>query len=269
VNPATHYKDRRDGLWYKCKACDEFVFKQALERNLYICPSCNYYFPVPAESRQCHILSPDSWTNLFPTVAPPSLLQSLEISDLVSQSVFSDSSHRLIAAGQGDISGHPTILAVVHPFARAQRLHFITLLIAIRAAVQNALPLITVYSNDSLPKSRATDCPIQSELSFPEITYLSTEMEQLSEASLPQITVLTDTNVGGLSTKFPLGDLILAERENGHTSRASELSHASHIRAHSESSLEEPKCDAFIDCYIPRQDLSATLGNLLDFFGKT
>ena len=269
MNPATHYKDRRDGLWYKCKACDEFVFKQVLERNLYICPACNYYFPVPAENRLRHILSPDSCTNLFPTSAPLSLLQSIKLTDLVSQSVFSDSSYRLIAAGEGEISGYPAILTVVHPFARPQRLHFISLLIAIRAAAQRALPLITVYSNDSLPKSRATDRPIQSELSFPEITYLSTEMEQLSEASLPQITVLTDTNVGALSTKFPLGDLVLAERENGHTDRASEQSHASDTRTHSGSLLDEPKCDVFIDRYIPRQDLSATLGKLLGFFAKT
>ena len=207
--------------------------------------------------------------NLFPTSAPPSLLQSLKLTDLVSQSVFSDSSYHLIAAGEGEISGYPTVLTVVHPFARPQRLHFITLLISIRAAVQKALPLITVYPNDSLPKSRATDRPIQSELSFPEITYLSTEMEQLSEASLPRITVLTDTNVGAPSTKFPLGDLVLAEREDGHTNGPSEQADASDARTQARSLLDEPKCDVFIDCYIPRQNLSVTLGKLLGFFAET
>lgn len=268
MNSTAQYKDRRDGLWYKCKVCDEFVFRQTLERNLYICPSCNFYFPVPARDRLFHILLPDSWTDLFPASVPAPLLRSLNLADLVPESIFSESSHRLIASGEGEVLGHPAIVVVVHPFAYPQRLHFAALLIAIRTALHKSLPLITVYSNDSLPKLRATDRPIQPELSFPEVTYLVTELEQLSEVALPQITVLTDTNVGTLSTKFPLGDIVLAEGENGHASTELGRAQASDKSAQSRRFPDELSRDVIVDRYIARPDLTPTLGKLLSFFKK-
>ncbi|MDE0042765.1 MAG: hypothetical protein OXT74_12065, partial [Candidatus Poribacteria bacterium] len=71
--------------------------------------------------------------------------------------------------------------------------------------------MICVYPNDAVPKLNAADRTFASELSFAEITHLSTEMGKLSESRLPQITVLTDANAGALSTRFPTGDIILAE----------------------------------------------------------
>ena len=268
MNTTSHYKDRRDGLWYKCKVCDEFVFKQTLERHLYICPSCNFYFPVPARKRLLQILSPDAWTDIFPASVPVTALRSLDLTDLVPEAMFSKSSHCLMAAGEGDILGHRAVLAVVHPFACPQRLHFVALLIAIRTAVQKALPLITVYSNDSLPKLRATDRPVQAELSFSEVTYLATEMGKLSEVSLPQITVLTDANVGVLSTKFPLGDIVLAERENGRISEEMGRSQSSGKPTVSRRFPDAVQGDVIIDRYISRSDLTSTLGKMLSFFEK-
>ncbi|MDE0042764.1 MAG: hypothetical protein OXT74_12060 [Candidatus Poribacteria bacterium] len=135
MNPATEHKESPDGLWHKCDGCDELVFRQALERNLYICPSCGYYLPFPAEQRLSHIFSTDSWTDLFPVSAPPSLLESLNLTDLVAQTVCPDLPDRIIAAGEGEISGCSTILTVIHPLAPPQRIHFVTLLIAIRTAL--------------------------------------------------------------------------------------------------------------------------------------
>ena len=266
VNPATQHKESPDALWHKCEACDELVFRQVLERNLYICPSCGYYFPFPAEQRLRHILSPDSWTDLFPTSAPPTLLQSLNLTDLVAQTACLDLPDRIIAAGEGKISGYPTILTVVHPFSLPQRLHFITLMIAIRTALMKAFPLICVYSNEAVPKLREIDRPITSELSFAEITYLSTEMAKLSKTRLPQITVLTDANAGALSTRFPTGDFVLVEGANVSTHTPTAQSPVADTRMKEAPSLELPNCDAFVDRYIPREELPETLGKLLSFF---
>lgn len=268
MNPATEHKESPDGLWHKCDGCDELVFRQALERNLYICPLCEYYLPFPAERRLSHIFSTDSWTDLFPTSAPPSLLESLDLADLVAQTAWSDLPDRIITAGEGEISGCSTILTVIHPLAPPQRLHFVTLLISIRTALLKALPLICVYSNDALPKLNATDRASASELSFAEITYLSTEMEKLSEKGLPQITVLTDANAGALSTRFPTGDIILAERESGSDITSTEQPAVSTAQATIESGSDAPDCDAFIDRYIPREALPETLGKLLGFFAE-
>lgn len=271
MNPATEHKDSPDGLWHKCEGCDELVFRQVLERNLYICPSCGYYLPFPAEQRLIHIFSTDSWSDLFPTSAPPSLLESLDLTDLVAQTVcpdLPDLPDRIIAAGEGEISGCSTVLAVIHPLALPQRLHFVTLLIALRTAMLKALPLVCVYSNDALPKLDAIDQTVAGELSFAEITYLSSEMAKLSKKRLPQITVLTDANVGALATRFPTGDIILVESANTSTHTPTEQQHVARARTTTKSAPETLNSDAFVDCRIPREALPETLGKLLGFFAK-
>ena len=268
MNPATEHIESPDGLWHKCEGCDELVFRQTLERNLYICPSCGNYLPFPAEQRLSHIFSTGSWTDLFPTSAPPSLLESLNLADLVAQTDCPNLPDRIIAAGEGEISGCSTILTVIHPLAPLQRLHFVTLLIAIRTALLKEFPLICIYSNDVVLKLNATDRTPASEMSFAEITYLSTEMGKLSEARLPQITVLTDANAGAFSTRFPTGDIILAEGASATALTSAEQPLVDAAQTTIETTPDAPNTDAFIDRYTPREALPETLGTLLDFFAK-
>ena len=194
------------------------------------------------------------------------MLESLNLTDLVAQTACQDLPDRVIAAGAGKVSGYPTILTVIHPFAPLQRLHFVTLLIAIRAALMKTFPLICVYSNDAAPKLNAADPSAVSELTFTEITYLSTEMAKLSEKKLPQITVLTDANTSALSTRFPIGDLILAEAENAAARVPTEQSSLAASRIKTARLLDSPNGEAFVDRYISREALPETLGKLLGFF---
>ena len=40
-----------DGTWIKCNKCGKILYKKALEENLNICPSCNYYFRIGSYER--------------------------------------------------------------------------------------------------------------------------------------------------------------------------------------------------------------------------
>ena len=256
-------QERRDGLWDRCNACNEFIFGQVLERNLYVCSSCNHYFPMPAETRLHHLLDFEPSQDLYPASMPKSILKSFKLTDLISGTVFPD--EQPIFAGQGAISGYPTILAVVDPYAISQRVHFVTLLVALYTALKEELPLTTVYPNNALPKSGETDQPTPSGLSFAEATYLTVEMERLSEVRLPHITVLTDMNVDGkLSTQFPLGDFVLAERGKLKDQPPS----SSNQTQPPEPSKTPQSDDVFVDRYVHREDLPEMIGQLLGFFAK-
>ncbi|HUV87914.1 MAG TPA: acetyl-CoA carboxylase, carboxyltransferase subunit beta [bacterium] len=39
------------GIWVKCKGCREPLFAAELERNLMVCPKCDYHFPLSAYKR--------------------------------------------------------------------------------------------------------------------------------------------------------------------------------------------------------------------------
>jgi len=40
-----------EGLWTKCKNCDEIIYSKEIERNLNVCPKCNYHFRISARER--------------------------------------------------------------------------------------------------------------------------------------------------------------------------------------------------------------------------
>ena len=40
-----------EGLWVKCDGCREIIYAKELERNLHVCPKCNYHFRISAPMR--------------------------------------------------------------------------------------------------------------------------------------------------------------------------------------------------------------------------
>ena len=225
---------------------------------------------MPAEGRLRYLFDSEAIFNLHPALIDKQLLDTIGMTDLVHQNRFPDESEWLISAGEGTISNCPAVLAVVAPYAVPQRVHFVTLLVAIRTALDKELPFITVYPSDALAKKQS-NLPEHPELSSTEITYLTIEMDNLSQARLPQITILTDPDrQTSFLTQFPLGDVVLAEQNRMSGSSSDRRIHSSR----GESSLTTPSLsghtptDVSIDYYVQRQDLPTRLGKLLTFFAK-
>src|SRR5512147_2307057 len=40
-----------EGLWVKCESCREIIYKKEIDKNLRICPKCNYHFRISARER--------------------------------------------------------------------------------------------------------------------------------------------------------------------------------------------------------------------------
>src|SRR6266540_2742571 len=40
-----------EGLWTKCHNCGEIIFTKEVEKNLNVCPKCNYHFRISAQKR--------------------------------------------------------------------------------------------------------------------------------------------------------------------------------------------------------------------------
>src|SRR5512137_2007419 len=50
-----------DDLWVKCKSCNEIIYRRVIERNLQVCPKCNYHFQIPARQRIEGLADPGSF----------------------------------------------------------------------------------------------------------------------------------------------------------------------------------------------------------------
>src|SRR3990172_12501680 len=54
----------REGLWVKCDSCKEIIYKKEIDKNLKICPKCNYHFRISAWERLRLIVDEGSFTEI-------------------------------------------------------------------------------------------------------------------------------------------------------------------------------------------------------------
>lgn len=223
-------------LWHKCSHCQEFTFKNELERNLYICSHCGALFPLLAEKRLDHLVDDASSLNT----------KSTEESGLIAEAT---------------ISGYPACLFIADIDVIPEDINASFFLSAVEMCLQKRIPLVTIAAcQPSMP-----DAPLI------ETTYLNLQIQQLTDAALPHITVLTETDTAPLALSLPVGQLVIAEGVDRKKVARPNLQPALH--APEEQLLTQPSPsegeadpDLSVDCYVGREELPSRLGLFLKFF---
>ena len=81
--PKQPQTDRRlkmpEGLWVKCGACKEMVYKKEVLRNANVCPKCNYHFRIGARERLELLLDDARYEEFDSDIAP---IDALSFQDL-------------------------------------------------------------------------------------------------------------------------------------------------------------------------------------------
>ncbi len=58
-------KNSLDGLWIKCNNCGEIIYKKEVEKNLKVCPKCNYHFRLSSEEWTDILIDQNSFHELW------------------------------------------------------------------------------------------------------------------------------------------------------------------------------------------------------------
>src|SRR5579864_6540328 len=67
---ASSKKGVPEGLWSKCDNCNSVLYRTELERNLEVCPKCDYHMRVSARKRLEYFLDPQSTSEIGADVGP-------------------------------------------------------------------------------------------------------------------------------------------------------------------------------------------------------
>src|SRR4030095_13177923 len=59
-----------EGLWIKCPSCETVLYRTDLEKNLYVCPKCNFHVRVQARERIEQLLDPEGRFEIGSEVVP-------------------------------------------------------------------------------------------------------------------------------------------------------------------------------------------------------
>jgi len=259
---------RTEGLWLKCEACSQIIWRKALEDNLQVCPKCDFHFRIDAVTRLRMLLDGGRWEEFDRDLASTDPLGFVDqrtyqarLSAMTAQTSLRDA----IICATGTLNGRKVQMC-------ALELKFIggsmgaVLGEKITRAIERSLaarePLIIVSASGGARMQEGA-------VSLMQMAKISAALMRLDEAGIPFISVLTDPTTGGVTASFAmLGDLILAE-PGALIGFAGPRVIEQTIRQKLPEGFQRSEFllqHGFLDAVVRRPDLKNYIGKALDFF---
>jgi acetyl-CoA carboxylase carboxyl transferase subunit beta len=199
-----------EGLWIKCDACKELIYRKELVNTHNVCPKCGYHFRIGVDERLENLMD-EGWTRLF------SELRSNDPLGFSAAKSYKDQLKKLEAAGQtedavvvveGTLAGQPVVTSVMNFDFLAASMGSVVgekLRLGAERALVKRCPYLIVSCSGGARMQEGT-------LSLMQMAKVSAALAKLDKAGLPYLSILTDPTTGGVSASYAmLGDLNIAE----------------------------------------------------------
>ncbi len=204
-------KETPEGIWHKCNNCKATVLADTLKENLHVCPECGYHEKVDAEDYFHILFNEGEFEELFGNLVPVDLLH------------FTDSKSysKRIKDAEEKTGMNEAMRVAVGPFGddrllvAAMDFRYIggsmgsvmgeKIARSIDYCIENNVPLLIISKSGGARMQ-------ESAFSLMQMAKTSAKLNQLSEARIPYISLLTDPTTGGVTASFAmLGDFNIAE----------------------------------------------------------
>jgi acetyl-CoA carboxylase carboxyl transferase subunit beta len=198
-------------LWIKCNSCNEIIYRKVIERNLQVCPKCNYHFQIPARRRIEWVADPGTFVEHdgdLISADPLEFKDSKRYPHRLKESQEATGQKEAILCGEARIRGVPFMLGIFEFNFMGGSLgsavgEKVTRLI--ERAIEKKVGVVIFCASGGARMQEGI-------LSLMQMAKTSAALARLHEAGLPYISVLTDPTSGGvLASIGMLGDIILAE----------------------------------------------------------
>lgn len=203
--------DVPENLWIQCPSCERMIFHRDLEANQRVCSHCDHHFRVGPDYRFKALLDEDSWTRIeLPKVTsdPLRFRDRKRYADRLKEAQGNTGTADAIEAVHGKIDDLPVVIAVMNFDFMAGSMGAALgegLLAAARLAVLQEAAFVVVTASGGARMQEGA-------LSLMQMPRTTIAIEEVKEAGLPYITILTDPTTGGVTASFAmLGDVAIAE----------------------------------------------------------
>ena len=200
-----------EGLWTKCKNCEEIIYSKEIERNLNVCPKCDYHFRISARERIDLVIDEGTFNETDPNMASVDFLKfkdSKKYVDRIKAAVAKNGGGDAVVTGSGLMNGQEVVVAVFDFAFLGGSMGSVVgekITRAIELGLEKKAPVM-VFSSSGGARMQ------ESILSLMQMAKTSAALAKLKKAGIPFISVLTDPTTGGVTASFAmLGDLNVAE----------------------------------------------------------
>ena len=200
-----------EGLWSKCPACSEVLYRADLENNLEVCPKCDHHHRIGARQRLQILLDPEGQHEIGAHITPIDPLKfkdSKRYSDRFKEAqATTQESDALVVIG-GSVKTLPVVAAAFEFKFMGGSMGSVVgerFVLGVEAAIESNSALLCFSASGGARMQEGL-------FSLMQMAKTSAALTQLARHRLPFISILTDPTMGGVSASFAmLGDLIIAE----------------------------------------------------------
>lgn len=204
-------KDIPEGLWIKCPECSAFLFRSELEKNLDVCPKCNYHMRISARKRLDQFLDPSPREEIAIHVVPEDRLKfkdTKKYKDRLVAAQKATGEKDALVVMRGQVKGIPLVVCAFEfnfiggSMGAAVGERFVQ---AVQTCITRKIPLVCFATSGGARMQ-------ESLISLMQMAKTSAALAELSDMGLPYISVMVDPCMGGVSASLAmLGDINIGE----------------------------------------------------------
>jgi len=251
-------KDMPEGLWTRCPACEHMLYKSAVEKNLNVCPECDYHFRLDAKTRIGYLVDEGSFEEMLDDLTTSDPLDFKFRGTSYRQRLAADEkkcgSSEAIRIGKAFIKGRGIVLGVMEPNFLMGSMGYVVgekVCAAVDKALEESLPLVIVCCSGGARMHEGV-------VSLEQMAKTSAALAKFDEA-------------GGLTASFAmLGDCLIAE-PGAMIGFAGRRTIAETIKVELPEGFQTAEFmleHGFVDMIVHRRDLRSEIARLIDYCRK-
>lgn len=203
--------DVPENLWDKCPACGQMIFHRELNANMRVCPHCGHHMRIDVKTRLELLFDEGKYDRVeTPRVVldPLKFKDRKRYTDRLKEAQSKTEEQDAIVVAHGTMAGAPAVVAAFNFDFMGGSMGMAVgegLVAAAGLAVTRKAALVAVPASGGARMQEGI-------LSLMQMPRTTIAVDQVKEAGLPFIVLLTDPTTGGVSASFAmLGDIQIAE----------------------------------------------------------
>jgi len=260
-----------DGLWMRCDACSQMVYKREVEQDLWVCPKCQYHFSLSVPQRIKILLDEGTFEEFDADIAPTDPLHFVDripYTDRLAEYQEKTGLKDAVVIGRGAVDGRPAFFGFMDSrFIMASMGSVVGEKItrAFEHAADLRLPCILICASGGARMQEGC-------LSLMQMIKTSAAARRYRDRGGFYVALLTNPTYAGVMASFAsLGDVVVAEPKAliGFTG-ARVIQQTLNVELPEGFQTAEFMLDhGLLDRIIPRKDLRRELALLLDYCPST
>ncbi len=200
-----------EGLWIKCGACKEILYRKDVLKNHSVCAKCGFHFRITARERLALLLDGGRYEEFdqgLVSADPLGFRDTKAYAARLKDGLEKTGSADALVSAFGSLESMPVVVAAMEYGFIGGSMGVVVgekVTRAVERALAEKAPLIVISCSGGARMMEGT-------LSLMQMAKISAALARLDSAGIPFVSVLTDPTTGGVTASFAmLGDLNVAE----------------------------------------------------------